>query len=438
MNRPRTTPEPPARLEALELRVLERVDAMGDEIVELARDLVRIPTVNPPGAHYRDCAAYLGRKLRRWGYQALELPAEGQPEHTPIHPRINLIATWPGERPRPALHINGHMDVVPAGAGWTVDPFAGRLQAGRLIGRGSSDMKAGLAAGVFALEAVRRAGLRFGGTAQLSATVDEESGGAAGVAHLCRRGLLTRDTCDYLIIPEPLGAERICLGHRGVLWLEVVTLGATAHGSMPFLGVSAIDLMVEFLARLQDQLGPELERRATAMPVEPPAARRATLNVNAIAGGQPAAQQLQSPCVADRCAVVLDRRFLIEERPAEVREEIAALLRRLAAENPAFRFELRDLMQVDPTWTAPGSELVQSTRAAVRRVTGAEAPLVASPGSYDQKHAVRIGGMEQCIAYGPGVLEQAHRPDEYCEIEDLLRATKVLALVCMDLLGVRE
>jgi succinyl-diaminopimelate desuccinylase len=410
---------------------------MAGEILELACDLIRIPTVNPPGEHYGDCAEYLRRRMAALGYEVRALPADGRPEHTATHPRINLIAALPGERPHPALHLNGHMDVVPPGAGWTVEPFAGRIRDGRLYGRGASDMKAGLAASLFAVEAVRRAGLRLRGTVQLSATVDEESGGLAGVAYLSQNGWLTRDTCDYLIIPEPLGVDRVCLGHRGALWLEVTTLGRIAHGSMPFLGVSAIDGMADFLQRVNRELKPRLAQRVTAMPVEPAAARRATLNINSIAGGQVALERIaESPCVADLCVAVLDRRFLIEESPAAVRQEMVALLEQLAAADAGFRYQVRDLLQVEPVWTAPESRLVQTTRAAVQQVLGVDPPLIASPGTYDQKHAVRFGGLEQCIAYGPGILEQAHCPDEYCRVEDLLNATKVLALVCMDLLGV--
>jgi succinyl-diaminopimelate desuccinylase len=204
---------------------------------------------------------------------------------------------------------------------------------------------------------------------------------------------------------------------------------------MPFLGVSAIDGMADFLQRVNQELKPRLAQRTTAMPVEPAAARRATLNINSIAGGQVALERIgESPCVADRCVAVLDRRFLIEESPAAVRQEIVALLEQLAAADAGFRYQVRDLLQVEPVWTAPESSLVQTTRAAVQQVLGVDPPLIASPGTYDQKHAVRFGGLEQCIAYGPGILEQAHRPDEYCRVEDLLNATKVLALVCMDLL----
>ena len=171
------------------------------------------------------------------------LAAAGRPEHTPSHPRINVLGRRPGTASRPVIHLNGHFDVVPAGAGWTIDPFGGLVREGRLYGRGSCDMKAGLAAAIYATEAIRRAGVDLAGTLEVSGTVDEESGGFAGVAWMTERGLIAPDRTDFVIIPEPLNVDRVCVGHRGVYWFEVTTEGRTAHGSMPFLGVSAVDHM---------------------------------------------------------------------------------------------------------------------------------------------------------------------------------------------------
>src|SRR6185436_6889724 len=130
-----------------------------DEIVDVAARLVRIPTVNPPGDAYEACASVIGDQLRAHGADVQLLPAIGRLEHTPQHPRINVIARHEGSGKGPAIHLNGHFDVVPAGLGWTRDPFGGEIVDGRLYGRGSCDMKAGLAAAVFAVEALRRAGI---------------------------------------------------------------------------------------------------------------------------------------------------------------------------------------------------------------------------------------------------------------------------------------
>src|SRR5262249_2678023 len=136
-------------------RVLASVDRLADEAVAFAADLVRIPTVNPPGELYDDCARLIGATLRLCGFDVEYHAAEGRPEHTPTHPRLNVVGTRRGRRDRPVVHLNGHLDVVPAGAGWTVDPFGGEVRDGRVWGRGSCDMKAGLAAASFAGEAIR-------------------------------------------------------------------------------------------------------------------------------------------------------------------------------------------------------------------------------------------------------------------------------------------
>ena len=415
-------------------RVLAAVDDLAEEAVAFAAELVRMPTVNPPGEGYEECARAIGDRLRRCGLDVEYHVAEGSPEHSAAHPRVNVVGARRGSGRGPVLHLNGHFDVVPAGDGWSVEPFAGVVKDGRLYGRGSGDMKAGIAAAVFAAEAIRRAGMSLAGTLEISGTVDEESGGFAGVGWLARIGRVAASRTDYVIIPEPMNVDRISIGHRGVWWFEITTLGRTAHGSMPYLGVSAIDHMGAVLEAFRAELTPRLAERVTRMPVVPEGSRRATLNVNAVVGGQ-ANEAVQTPCVADRCRAVFDRRFLVEESLEAARAEVQELLQRVADRVPGLRWEVRDLMVVHPVETPAGSPLVSTLRAAVAAVLGREASLIASPGTYDQKHFARIAGVEHCVGYGPGILELAHQPDEYCAIEDLVSATKVLALAALDLCG---
>jgi succinyl-diaminopimelate desuccinylase len=345
---------------------------------------------------------------------------------------VNVFATWAGARPRPTIHLNGHIDVVPPGHGWSVDPFAGIVRDGFIWGRGAADMKSGLAAAVFAHEAIRRAGIDLPATIEMSGTVDEESGGLAGVAWLAARGRIASGRTDAVIIPEPLGVDRICVGHRGVYWFEIETRGRVAHGSMPFQGVSAIDHMAAILAHFDGQLRPRLAGRTTALPVIPDEARHPTLNVNALEGGQ-AVDGLQTPCVADRCRAVFDRRFLIEEGFDDTKEEIVELLREVAARAPDLDYAVRDLLVVHPTRTPADSPLIAAVDRALRRVSGRKGAIVLSPGTYDHKHVARIAGVPHCVAYGPGALEQAHQPDERCSIQDLATAIRVLALTILEL-----
>lgn len=419
---------------SLEQRVVERVAGMTGEMLEFLRQFTAIPTVNPPGENYMACAEFVGKKLREFGYETLYVTAEGRPEHTARNPRVNVIGWLNHCRPRPLLHFNGHFDVVPAGGGWTVDPFAGLVRDGKIFGRGTTDQKSGIAASIFGVEAIRREGIVLGGAVEQSATVDEESGGFAGVGYLAERGYVSRDRTDYVIITEPLGVDCVCLGHRGVYWFRVTTLGEIAHGSMPFLGVSAITKMAGVIESLKRELEPRLALRHTAMPVEPAGARHPSLNINSIAGGQPGGG-IQTPCVADRCEAIFDRRFLAEEPVADVKGEIRTLLEEIAGRDPQFRYQVDELMTVLPVQTDAASTLVQQAAGAIGEVLGVAPRLISSPGTYDQKHVMRVGLVEQCIAYGPGILHLSHQPDEYCRIDHMIAAAQAMAIMAMRLLG---
>ncbi|MDP3716994.1 MAG: acetylornithine deacetylase/succinyl-diaminopimelate desuccinylase family protein [Acidobacteriota bacterium] len=413
-------------------RVLAEVDRAADEMIDFAARLVRIPTVNPPGEEYEACANAIGDQLRAHGADVHLLPAIGKREHTPLHPRINVVGRHDGRVKGPGIHLNGHFDVVPAGQGWTRDPFGGEIEGGRLYGRGSCDMKAGLAAAVFAAEAIRRAGVAHAAPIEISGTVDEESGGFAGVAWLAENRWISRERTKAVIIPEPFGVDRVCVGHRGVYWFEVVAEGRIAHGSMPYLGANAVEGMSHLLELVRDELGPALLGRVTAMPVVPEGSRHATININGIDGGQPV-DESPSPCVADRCRVVFDRRFLLEEGLERTRAEIAGLVAKAQVRMPTVRFSIEDRMIVEPTRAPDDAPVIAALTGAIARVVGRPASLVASPGTYDQKHVDRIAGVPQCVAYGPGDLALAHQPDEYCSIADIVMATKVLALAVLTL-----
>lgn len=415
-------------------RVLHEVERSTDELVDFTAGMIRIPTVNPPGEHYEDCARYIGDRLTSLGFDTEYIAAEGRPEHTRQHPRLNVVGTRHGVRPRPTVHLNGHFDVVPVGHGWTVDPFAGLVRDGRVYGRGACDMKAGIAAAAYAAEAIRRAGIAVPGTIEVSGTVDEESGGFAGVAYLAEQGRLSSLRTDYCIIPEPFSPDRVCVGHRGVYWFEVAARGHIAHGSMPFLGVNAIEGMGALLHIIQDELQPVLAARRTDVPVVPAGARHATLNINGIFGGQPV-DGIQSPCVADLCRAVFDRRFLVEEGFDFTKREIEEVIDRVRTRMPRVEYSLKDLMVVHPTRTPDDSPVIAAIDHSVEHVLGRRPTHVASPGTYDHKHVTRIAGVPHCVAYGPGELEQAHQPDEFCAVDDLVTSTKVLAAAILELTG---
>ncbi|MBA3324992.1 MAG: acetylornithine deacetylase/succinyl-diaminopimelate desuccinylase family protein [Rhodobacteraceae bacterium] len=413
------------------------LEARRDDLVALTQALVRIPTLNPPGALYREACELIAARLARQGFACRLVRATGAPGDSDRYPRWNLVARIEGARPGPCVHFNGHIDVVETGQGWSVDPFGGELIDGRVYGRGACDMKGGLAAAIVAVEAFRARVPDFPGAIEISATADEETGGYGGVAFLAEAGAFAH--VDHVIIPEPLNKDRICLGHRGVWWAEIETFGRIAHGSMPFLGDCAVRHMGAVIAEIEATLAPALALRRTAMPVVPPAARVSTLNINSIHGGQaerpPDFDGWPSPVVPDSCRMIVDRRFLAEERIETVKAELRATLDR-AQGRRAFRYAIRDMHEVLPTMTEPGAPVAAALARAVRSALGRDAEFVVSPGTYDQKHIDRIGRLKNCVAYGPGILDLAHQPDEYVGVDDMLDAALVMALALAELLGI--
>ncbi|HEV7416609.1 MAG TPA: acetylornithine deacetylase/succinyl-diaminopimelate desuccinylase family protein [Tianweitania sediminis] len=412
------------------------IDGRVDELTSLTQDLIRFPTVNPPGEAYTPCAEYIGERLKAKGFAVEYVRGEGTPGDTDRYPRTNVIARYEGKRRGKTVHFNSHIDVVEAGEGWTVDPFEGVVKDGRVYGRGTCDMKGGLAASIIAAEVFIEQNPDFAGAIEISGTVDEESGGFGGVAYLASKGYFSAPRVDHVIIPEPLNKDRICLGHRGVWWAEIQTKGKIAHGSMPFLGDSAIRHMGALLDAFEEELFPALDKKQTVMPVVPEGARRSTLNLNSIHGGQTEDFRpgLPSPNVADACRLVIDRRFLLEEDLSDVKREVTEILDRLKRDRPRFDYAIRDLMEVHPTMTERDAPVVKAVAEGIQAIFDREPQYVISPGTYDQKHIARIGHIHDCIAYGPGVLDLAHQPDEWVGIEDMVQSAKVMAVALERLL----
>jgi succinyl-diaminopimelate desuccinylase len=414
--------------------LFKAIDGRRDELVELTRALIRFPTVNPPGEAYRPCAEFIGERLRARGFAVDYVHAAGTPGDSERYPRINVIARSSGKAPGPCVHFNSHIDVVQTGGGWTLDPFAAVVKDGRVYGRGACDMKGGLAASIIAVEALLESAATLPGTLEISGTVDEESGGYGGVHYLAERGWFSPPRVDHVIIPEPLNVDRVCIGHRGVWWAEIETHGRMAHGSMPFLGDCAVRHMHAVVERFERDLYPKLAARRTDMPVVPSGARHSTLNINSIHGGQAETSGYPAPLVPDSCRMVIDRRLLIEESIDGVKGEVRELLEQLADERAGFSYSIRDIFEVRPTMADRNGPVARSTAAAIRRVIGRAPEFICSPGTYDQKHIDRVGKLRDCIAYGPGILDLAHQPDEYVVIEDMVNSAKVMALAARSLL----
>ena len=419
-------------------RLCDKIEDKKESMIELTQDLIKIPTLNPPGENYREICEYLDTRLSKAGFATELIRAKDAPGDSDEYPRWNIVARREGQKNGECVHFNSHTDVVEVGSGWTFDPFGGQLYDGKIYGRGACDMKGGLAASIIAVEAFLEIFPTFNGAIEISGTADEETGGYGGVAYLAEKGFFSPTRVQHVIIPEPLNKDRICLGHRGGWWAEIETFGEIAHGAMPFAGDCAVRHMGEVLNEFEKTLYPALKQRITKMPVIPEGAKNSTMNINSIHGGQvepdTETNALPSHCVPDSCRIIIDRRFLIEEDVEEVKAEVKSILENIKSRRPKFEYEVKELNRVIPSMTDKNAPIVKSIAASVKKVIGKKAEYVASPGSYDQKHIDRIGTLKNCIAYGPGILDLAHKPDEFVDVEDMIDSAKVMGNSLIDIL----
>jgi len=360
---------------------------MATDAVALTRDLVRFDTINPPGAEAA-CAQQVARLLETAGFELRTYDfAPG---------RTSLVARIGGRADAPPLCFTGHLDTVPLGAQpWTHDPHAAEIAGGRLYGRGSTDMKSGLAAFVTAAielapHLARTAGL------VLVITAGEETG-CDGARHLVGLpGVLGR--ADAIVVAEPTGNEPL-VGHKGALWLQARTSGVTAHGSMPERGVNAISKAARAVTRLEQ----------FTFDVPPhPVLGRATLNVGTIAGG------LNVNSVPDAATIGIDIRTI----PGQPH---AAVLRRLG-DYLGQEVTLAPFVDIEGIWTEPDDPWVQEVFDIVTPVLGERPVGRAAPYVTDASLLAPAYGHPPSIVLGPGELALVHQTDEYCLVERIEQA----------------
>ncbi len=381
-------------------RALSYLDA--EAMVAFLRDLVRTPSVylpGVPGATEERAARLVYDQLRAWGWSpAREEVAPGRP---------NVIAELAGGYGArgPLLLLEGHTDVVTPGdaAAWRHDPFGGDVVGRRLYGRGAADMKAGVAAMLFAARALQLAGAPFAGRIRLLVSVDEE-GLMLGVKALVARGYA--DGAAGAIVCEPEERE-VCVAHKGSLRLRLLSHGRIAHGAMPEEGVNALAGMVRLLARTLD-LEAQVQREQGEHPLlgKPyitPTIARAPL------GGD--ASQIN--CLPDLCDAFLDIRSL----PGMDHGALIGRIRRLMVDRP-------------PTEIAADHPLIQAVAEAHRQVYGAAPAYGGVPGSTDGTILARDRGIP-VVVYGPGDKRIPHQPDEFVDLDEVARAAQVYILAAL-------
>jgi succinyl-diaminopimelate desuccinylase len=362
---------------------------MATDPLSLTRDLLRFDTINPPGQE-QACARHLARLLEDAGFDVAE--------HEFAPGRSSLVARLGGDE-RPALCFTGHIDVVPLGGRpWTRAPFAGETDAGRVYGRGSSDMKSGVAA--FVVAAQRLAG-RLRGTPGLVLviTAAEETGCQGASALAGRPGVLGR--AGALVVAEPTGNEPL-VGHKGLLWLHAKTAGVTAHGSMPERGVNAVVKAARAVVRLTEF---DFGVRPHSVLGAP------TLNIGTITGG------LNVNSVPDAATIGLDIRTI----PGQ---DHAALAARLSAHLGA-DVTLEPVSGASGVWTDPADPWMQQVYDVVTPVLGRRPETKAAPYVTDASALTPAYGAAPTVILGPGELGLAHQTDEWCSIERLEQSVEI-------------
>ena len=396
------------------------VDAHFDEEVRFLQELVRVPTDTPPGnsAPHAERTAEL---LAGFGYDAERHPVpEAEVRAYGLQSITNLIVRRRYGAGR-TIALNAHGDVVPPGEGWTHDPYGAEIVDGRMYGRATAVSKSDFASYTFATRALESLGLALNGAVELHFTYDEEFGGELGPGWLLRQGLTQP---DYLVAAG--FSYQVITAHNGCLQMEVTVHGKMAHAAIPDTGVDALQGAVRILNALYAQ-----NETYRAIRSQVPGINHPYLNVGRIDGGT------NTNVVPGKVVLKLDRRMIPEENPTQVEADVRRVIAEAAAGSPGIRVEIRRLLLAQAWKPDPRSApLVQALQRHGEAVFGEPIPTSGTP-LYTDVRLYGAAGVPAAI-YGAGprtVLESnAKRADEHLVLEDLRRATKVVARALLDML----
>ncbi|MBI4790732.1 MAG: ArgE/DapE family deacylase [Chloroflexi bacterium] len=389
-----------------------------DQVIRFAQELVRINSINPnlaPGSSEEKVAGLIAETCQKAGLQvSYREVAPGRP---------NLVCVLPGKTPEIGLVFLGHTDTVPVLG--MENPHSGEISGNYLWGRGSVDMKGGLAAAVQATLALARTDVELLKGVAVAAVIDEESEHRGAYA-LAQEGFES----DYCIVPEP-SDNRILLGCKGTAPIHIDFTGVLAHGSNPWLGVNAIEQAAKVVSVLSAMKFKELEIPELRTVI------RGTMNIGVIQGGT------QYNNVADKCDLFLDRRMIPGETQESCLTEIRNLLDQFAAEDPQFKAEARisrpdwhwePIKQrgLNPAYTPATSLVARALESAHRQVYDQQVSFGYTNGYLDMDFMVNSLKIPS-INYGPGEPGEAHTPHERLRLDQLIAATRVYALAALQL-----
>ncbi len=368
-------------------------------MLDLTTRLVAVPSENPPGNHYEECVRILLDELTRLAFD--DIRREGS---------CVLASVGAGKR---TLYFSGHYDVVPAQCR---EQFQPRVEGANLFGRGSSDMKSGLAAMIHAAAAVRDEGLLKGGRIGIILVPDEETAGLRGSRDLVARGILGRDAVGMLT-PEPTGGV-IWNANRGAITVRATMRGKAAHVGRQFEGVNAFEHSLPTMMQILE-LKREVELRQTSYNIAPAAARHSIL----LLGGQVEAGT-NFNVTPDFCSFTIDRRINPEEGLDEEKRRLCAALE---------GFEIEILQEEPAAATAANDPLGLALARHIKTVTDREAAFEMCPGLLETRFYAARG--IPAFAYGPGLLTVSHGPNEFVPVRNIADCAAIYALTAAEMLG---
>jgi acetylornithine deacetylase/succinyl-diaminopimelate desuccinylase-like protein len=401
--------------------LLTLVDRSHAAQVAFLAELVKMPSDNPPGdcaAHATGAAALI--EALGWAVERHDVPADMAVANGMISATNLVVRRRFG--PGPTIALNAHGDVVPPGEGWSVDPYGAVIRDGVMYGRGVAVSKSDFATYVFALKALEDSGAALHGTVELHLTYDEEAGGLIGPGFLLDRGI-TRP--DYAISAG--FSYNVTVAHNGCLHLEVRIEGRSAHAARPDTGVDALQAATTLLAALY-----ALRETYGAIRSAVPGIAHPTLVVGLIAGG------INTNVVPDLVSLRIDRRIIPEEDAAVVERDLVRFIEASCATIPGISVRTRRILLAEPFRPSAGQQILSSLLQTYGAAIMGEAISVGGVPIYTDARLYGAAGIPT-VLYGAGphsLLEaNGHRADEKLVLEDLRKATQVIALTLADLLG---
>ena len=396
------------------------IDAHFDEQVQFLQELIRVPTDTPPGnnAPHAQRAAQL---LNHMGLAVEEHPVPQDLVHQAGLQTITNLIVRRHYGPGPTIALNAHGDVVPPGEGWTKNPYAGEVEDGKIYGRASAVSKCDFATYAFAVRALEAVAQPTHGQVELLFTYDEEFGGEVGPAWLLKNKLTEPD----LLIAAGFSYQ-VITAHNGCLQMEVTVRGRQAHAAIPDSGVDALQAAVHILNALYAQNTLYKQVLSSVEGITHP-----YLNVGLIEGGT------NTNVVPGRVSFKLDRRMIPEENPAEVEATLRQIISEAAAQKPGITVDVKRILLARAMTPLPGNKpLVDAIQKHGRAVFGEEIPALGTPLYTDVRLFCEAGIPGVIYGAGPRTVLESHakRADERLDLEDLRRATKVIARTLHDLL----